>query len=105
MPNGQWGGLRTIVESDAAQAAIDAGCATYPRLDESWEALKWLLARSAGTIGRPPRTGDPRLRLYVQDGDRVANVPAIWIVFRLEDDQVEIIALRVEPLPDQESED
>jgi plasmid stabilization system protein ParE len=105
MPNGQWGGLRTVVESEAAAAAIDAGCKTYPRLDEAWEALKWLLARSAATIGRPPRSGDPRLRLYVQSGDRIANVPSIWIVYILHEEEVEIVALRVEPLPDKEPEE
>lgn len=100
MANGQWGGLRTIIEAQAATEAIDAGCAEYPRLEEAWEALKWLLARSAAKIGRAPRSGDPRLRLYVQSGDGLANVPAIWIVYVLEDESVEIVALRLVPIPE-----
>lgn len=98
MPNGQWGGLLTIVEAVLVSRKIDAECANFPRLREAWDALHWLLARSGQKIGRAPKSGNPNLRLYVQAHDLVANVPAIWILFELLPDQIEIHDINVVPV-------
>lgn len=98
MPNGQWGGLLTIVEDEQVSQRIDAECANYPRLREAWDALHWLLARSGVKMGRMPRIGNPNLRLYVQAHDLIAKIPAIWVLFELEQDQIVIHAINVVPV-------
>ena len=103
MANGQWGGLRTVISAVEVSEKIDQECATFPRLREAWDALEWLLARSASTIGRAPNTGDETLRLYVQADDQIAGVPAVWVLYRVAD-EVEILAVNVlAPTPDDET--
>jgi hypothetical protein len=92
----QWGGLRTVVPENSVTDLIDAECANYPRLEEAWEGLKWLLSRSADRTGLSSR-GDDTLRLYVQSDDPLADVPALWVLYRVTDDEVQIIAVKVIP--------
>lgn len=33
------------------------------------------------------------MRLYVQDGDRVAGAPEIWVLFQFDSESVEILAV------------
>jgi hypothetical protein len=103
MADGQWGGLQTVVLAKAVTAAVDDACAVYPRFEEAWDALIWLLSRNASVIGRP-HTTDPSLRLYVQADDLLAGVPSIWIVYRV-GVEVEILAANiVAPVADEEDE-
>lgn len=104
MANGQWGGLRTVVSANEVSEKVDKECETYPRLREAWSALEWLLARAASTVGRAPNSGDENLRLYVQADDMLANVPAIWVIYRV-GEQIEIIAVNiVAPVSDEEDD-
>jgi hypothetical protein len=102
MANGQWGGLKTVVSANEVSKKVDAECESYPRLTEAWSALEWLLARSGSTVGRAPNSGDQKQRLYVQADDALANVPAIWVIYRV-GEQIEILAVNiVAPVSDQE---
>lgn len=103
MANGQWGGLRTVISAVDVSAQVDNACQNYPRLREAWEALEWLLARSASVIGRAPDSGDETLRLYVQADDPLANVPAIWVLYRV-GAEIEILAANI-VAPVQEDDD
>ncbi len=104
MANGQWGGLKTVVSAHEVAAAVAAETEAFPRLPEAWDALEWLLARSASEIGRP-HIGDETLRLYVQADDIIANVPAIWIVYRVGADQIDVLSAKiVPPAPDIDDE-
>ena len=103
MANGQWGGLRTIRPESAVSETIDAECKVYPRLSEAWDALEWELSRSAETMGQQNR-GDESLRLYVQADDPIANVPSIWVVYRV-DVEVEILAVKIVPPEPEDDED
>ena len=101
MANGQWGGLKTVVSANDVSQKVDEECNTYPRLREAWDALEWQLSRSASTVGRAPNSGDETLRLYVQADDLLANVPGIWVIYRV-GEQIEIIAVNiVAPSPDE----
>ena len=102
MANGQWGGLRTVRPENAVTEAIDQGCAVYSRLEEAWEALKWELSRSAETMGQQNR-GDENLRLYVQADDPLANVPSIWVVYRV-GAEIEILAVKIVAPTDDEGD-
>lgn len=101
---GQWGGFRTIVPANSVTDQIDAECVNYPRLEEAWEALKWLLSRSADKIGLPSRI-DETLRLYVQSDDPLSGVPALWILYRVTDDEVDIVSVRIVPPSNEDDDD
>ena len=104
MPNGQWGGLKTVVSANEVSATVDAECENFPRLREAWDALEWLLARLADKVGRAPASGDETLRLYVQASDRLAGVPAIWVLYRV-GDQIQILATNIVPPTADDEED
>jgi hypothetical protein len=102
MANAHWGGFRTVVPENEVQQIVDAEMETFPRLTEAWDALIWLLARSATTMGRAYSVHDQDLRLYVQDDDALANVPSIAIVYRVAE-EINILAVRIEaPVADDE---
>ena len=88
-----WQVLRTIVEQPAVQKAADKYSAKFPRFDEAWEALKWLLARSGNTLGIWQNVGATQYRVYVQASDELALTPEIWVVFTCSDDEVVIHGL------------
>ena len=103
MANGEWGGLRTVVLEKEVSDTVDAECVSFPRLREAWEALEWLLARNADKVGTQARHNED-LRLYVQADDILANVPAIWVIYRV-GEKIEIIAVNiVAPSPDEDDE-
>lgn len=93
MANGEWGGLRTVVSEKEVSDTVDAECANFPRLSEAWEALEWLLARNADKVGTQARHRED-LRLYVQADDILANVPAIWVIYRV-GEQIDIVAVKI----------
>ena len=93
---GQWGDLKTVVTAAAVMADVEHQSIAFPRLPEAWDALEWVLARSAETVGRAPNNGDQALRLYAQEQDLLANIPAIWIVYKI-GEQIEILAAKMVP--------
>lgn len=98
----QWGGFREVVPDTEVTAIIDAGCEEYGRLDEAWMALHWDLSRSGSTMGVGSRN-DENLRLYVQSDDPVAGIPAIWVLYRVTTDQIQIMRARlVAPIAEEE---
>lgn len=102
MSGGQWGILRTVVSETAVSDLVDQSCQTYPRLREAWDALEWLLSRAGATVGRPPNSGDESFRLYVQADDPLANIPAIWVLYRI-GESIDILAVNlVAPVEDSE---
>lgn len=52
------------------------------------------MARRASSLGITPNIGDGDMRLYVQDGDRLAGAPQIWIMFKVVGDSVELLAIK-----------
>jgi len=100
---GQWGEFKTVILAADVSKIVDEQTDVYPRFPAAWAALEWLLARSAATIGRAPSGGDTNLRLFVQADDALANVPAIWVVYRV-GPEIEILATNV-VAPVNESDD
>lgn len=98
MPAGQFAGLRQVVEEAEVSSTIDEGREKYPRLDEAWQGLTWLLARSADEMGRLSRDG--KFRLYVQPGDAAFNVPEIWIIFKADAAEITVLAVHLSEAED-----
>lgn len=84
--------LRTIIESHEATSAVDEARLKFQRFDDAWNGLNWLLARRPDSMGVAPSVGNG-LRLYVQDGDNLAGAPRIWIMFKIQGETVEIMAV------------
>jgi hypothetical protein len=69
--------MRTVIENWSVTATIDAEQEIYPRLYEAFDALKWWLSRV-------PESGeiiDDCNWLYMQDGDKRVNIPALVVVY------------------------
>lgn len=87
-----WTRLRTIVEEVEAEHAAELLAADFPRFDEAWDALKWLLCRRPG-LGYSREAGGIEFFLYVSAPDELAKTPAIWVVYSYTDHEVIIYDL------------
>lgn len=78
--------IRTIIENLSVSEVIDAEQAIYPRLEDAFDALKWWLARV-------PESGeiiDDVNWLYMQDGDKSIEIPALIVVYTFNSSHVEL---------------
>jgi hypothetical protein len=89
-----WKRLREIIQEQAVSDAFDEARVTWPRLDEAWAALEWLLARRAPDLGHFRDVDGTTFRLYKQAGDDLAKTPDITIVYSCTDDDVTIYDVR-----------
>jgi len=88
-----WGAKTIVLENDVADKA-DKAESEHHRFDEAFMALQWLLARSQN-VGLP-RIGSPNdERVFVQESDRIAKTPSIWILFSDGSDEVHIWDINV----------
>lgn len=75
----------------------DEARAEFERFEDAYQALEWLLARDAESIGKAVKLANgQQCRVYKQAG--VAGptlVPAITVIFRIDVNEVEIVAMRV----------
>lgn len=55
-------------------------------------------------MGVAPSIGNG-VRLYVQEGDKIAGAPAIWIMFSIDGNSVEIVAVKLIEAYDEADED
>ncbi len=85
--------IRTVIENVSVSEVIDAGQSIYPRLEHAIDALKWWLARV-------PENGeiiDDINWLYVQDGERDVNIPAIVVVYTFDSREVVLRHIQLKP--------
>lgn len=87
-----WEILRTVVEEHTAAQTVDRLTQAYPRFEEAWEGLKWLLARNPVLKGSVRKmVGTEEYRLYVLAGDAVAKTPDLWVVYTHTDAQITVL--------------
>lgn len=83
---------RTIREEHAAEHAANELNHQFPRFEEAYRALQWLLARKCDTIRCKYRiVNNVKYHLYVQAPNPLAKTPWIAVVFTYDDDMVNII--------------
>lgn len=88
---------RTIVEEPGASESADRLKREFPRFDEAYEALKWILARSCDDLHSRKREIDGVLYyLHRRSGDAIANTPDITILFTFDDDEVNLVDVTAE---------
>ena len=74
---------------------IEAATADYPRVLEAFEALKWMLG-GRRDIGLP--VGGPKNPLHIyRQASRAEAIPIIEVLYRFDDKDVEIVAVRLVP--------
>lgn len=96
-----WQVLRTIVEELDVENLVEILGERYPRFDEAWVGLKWLLSRNPTPQGSARRSNDQgrEYRTYVSAGDEVAKVPDIWVVYTFTADEVVVLGVTVPDEP------
>jgi len=80
-----WQYLRTVVEERAAEEAANSFDEKFPRFEEAYEALKWILVREPDRGMYKP---DSPFRLYVQAGDPLAETPSLWEVYSVTEHEI-----------------
>ena len=83
--------MRTVIEELRVSIKIDAECATYPRLEEAYDALKWWLAHE-------PSSGEPITDVWwvcEQKGEREINIPTLGALYSFTEDEVYIASILI----------
>ena len=91
-----WVFAREIVEERDVSLAIDGYRQRFPRFDDAYAALQWLLARRGDRLGLHSRVGTIEYRLYRQDADPIAQTPALIVVYTVNPDQIILVGLTAE---------
>ena len=105
-----WQILRGIVEELDVSEHVDLYSERFPRFNEAWEALKWLLSRNPEPKGSARKVNSdnpdgPRYRAYVLAGDWLAGTPDIWVVYAYNDAEVTIFGVQAQEASTEADED
>jgi len=93
-PSGSgWQVMRSIVLDNSARAASDGYDDEFPRFDDAWKALEWLLCRNPDQ-GVSRLVGTTKYYLYKQDSDPYALTPVITVLYTFNDNSVFIHAIK-----------
>lgn len=93
-----WERLRTIVEELDVSEQLDLYREKYPRFEEIWDGLTWLLARNPDLPGSATWVGDDgkasNYRAYALRGDELADTPDVWVVYAYTETEVIILGVQ-----------
>jgi len=99
-----WQVLRSVIEDLDVSVYVDMFADRYPRFNEAWEGLKWLLSRSPTVKGSVSQIGaSGEYRSYVLAGDLLAETPEIWVVYTYNENEVRILGLNAIAAPDEDA--
>jgi hypothetical protein len=84
--------VRSVREDFEAQAAADDAFEKWARAQESWDAVKWVLARDP-SIGIPLTEGS-RLRAFTYVGGWAYEIPTIVVLYEVDAQFVTIKSAR-----------
>ena len=95
---------RTIIEDEEVRVSVEEYHRQYPRFEEAFEALKWLLARRCDDVQTLTcNDGGIDYYIYRTSGDEIAKTPDILVLFTFDDSKVTlhgIQAKKSEETPD-----
>lgn len=98
-----WLRLKTVVLESAAQEAADSYAQSFPRFQEAFDGLVWLLARR-DPIGIRQVRASRTFWLYVQAADDFGPTPEIWVVYEATEDEVTIHGVNAREVTDTSAE-
>lgn len=87
-----WTVLRTIVEELDVSATVDLLSEQHARFSETWDGIKWLLARTPTPKGAVRRLNAPYW-IYVFGGDPIAGTPSVAVIWTFDDAEVTILGV------------
>jgi hypothetical protein len=94
-----WQLLRSVVEELDVSEYVDLYTEKYPRFDEMWEGIKWILARNPLLQGSAWReNGSREYRVYVFAGDPLIRLPEVWVAYRYDEAEVAILGINAVPI-------
>lgn len=97
----RWTLARTVVEEHAVSTEIDRATKHFERVEEAWEAAKWLLARKCDSLSSLSKSADDTMyTLYRIAGDSLAGTPDITVLYTFDDDEVCVLGVRIEKADD-----
>ncbi len=99
-----WSLGRDVREDPEVTEGINEAQKKWPRFDDAWAGLTWLLARQAPELGVWQMRGDTMYRLYKQAGNKLADTPDITVVYSFDDQMVYVHDMKAEPRSDGEDE-
>jgi hypothetical protein len=83
--------MREIVQELRVSEALDAAAAEFPRVHDAMRGLEWRLAR------RPKdAVSRDQYLIYRQKGFPTLDIPDIVVLYRYENEQVNIVGIHVE---------
>jgi hypothetical protein len=91
---------RTVIEEHEPQRLRDEITRQFPRTEDAWLGLEWLIARrpDSGTeIGL-----GPNVRLHKQQEVAIAGVPMITVLYKYDDNCVRILEAKFDSIHETE---
>ena len=87
---------RTVIEEHEPQGLRDQFTRKFPRTEDAWNGLTWLLARNPeqGTV---IGLGDG-IRVFKQEEVPLAAVPGITVLYKFDTENVRILEARFESI-------
>jgi hypothetical protein len=92
----EWIRGRGIFESPEVTDAITEASKIWPRFNDAYAGLQWLLSREAPNLGVRRVVEGQMYRLYRQAGNDIAKTPDIVVVYTFDDENVHLLDLKVE---------
>ena len=74
--------MKGVTEEPEAQRAVDDACDRWPRADEAWEAMTWVLARDPEFGTALDESG--RIRSLTLEGARSIGLPTLIVRYRVD---------------------
>jgi hypothetical protein len=74
--------LRTVVEQPAVMQKVDDAREKWPRANDAWNAITWVVIRDPG-IG-VALTESGKTRTFVLNGARSIGLPTVTVVYEVE---------------------
>lgn len=98
-----WIRLRTVRLEDRVAKVVDIATQQYPRFNDAFEGLEWLLARSPDRGAHSIKDG-VKWHVYQQNSDPLAKTPIIQVLYQFNDQEVQIYGIEVLPYEAEDAE-
>ena len=91
-----WFNARSIVEDNHVRDMVNNFTEKFPRFNDAWYGLTWLLARNAEKIYCKKGEYNGRKLFLYKANSLHDSVPTITVIFSLTDESVEIHGINAE---------
>jgi plasmid stabilization system protein ParE len=73
--------VRNVIEEERVRRAVDDALTRWPRAEDAWEAVTWVVARDprAGTA----ETESGNTRSFTFEGARSIGMPSVTIIYEI----------------------